>query len=97
MTDFSTPVRRPPPAGQPRQWRADGLVAAAVTAVQLAAHYESLNWYGHHGGAANWAIYVLLSVSGLALVWRRRYPTAVLAVSLGATLWATKAPGGTRV
>jgi signal transduction histidine kinase len=94
MTDFSTPARQPRLASQPRQWRVDALVAAAVTAVQLAAHYESLNWYGHHGGAANWAIYVLLSVAGLALVWRRRYPTAVLAVSLGATLWAGALGGG---
>ena len=37
----------------------------------------------------------MLTVAGLALLWRRRYPVAVLAVSLGATLWAgaLKPPG----
>src|SRR5215472_6306492 len=94
MTDLTTDAGRPRVASLARQWRADAAVAVGVTAVQLAAQYESLSWHGHGRGASGWAVYVLLTVAGLALVWRRRYPTAVLAVSLGATLWADAIGGG---
>jgi len=95
MTDQSTPAGRRQLARQARQWRVDAALAAVVTVVQLLAHYASLSWYGHHqAGARGWPSYLLLSIAGLALIWRRRYPTAVLAVSLAATLWAGALGGG---
>jgi signal transduction histidine kinase len=94
MTDVSTPDGRQRLASLARRWRADAAVAAAVTAVQLAAYSASVSWHGHDQAEAGWAAYVLLSVAGLALLWRRRHPTAVLAVSLAATLWAGAITGG---
>lgn len=94
MTDLTAPDGRQRLASLARRSRADAAVAVAVTAVQLAAYSGSLSWHGHDQGGAGWPGYVLLSVAGLALLWRRRHPTAVLAVSLAATLWAGAIGGG---
>jgi signal transduction histidine kinase len=94
MTDLTTPGSRSRLARLARGWRADAAVALAVTVVQLAAYSASLSWHGHDQGEGSWPSYVLLSAGGLALLWRRRHATAVLAVSLGATLWAGALGGG---
>lgn len=94
MIDISTPEGRRQLTRLARPWRADVALAAAVTAVQLAAHYASMSWYGHTQGASGWPGYLLLAIAGLALSWRRRFPAAVLAVSLAATLWAEAVTGG---
>jgi hypothetical protein len=44
---------------------------------------------GHHLAAAPAAAYLLVVASGLVLIWRRRRPVLVLAVSLGAALLYT--------
>ena len=79
-----------------RHWVADAVIAAVVTAVQAAGLRVSTSWHWHHGhAAAGFWVYVLLSVAGAALIWRRRFPVAVLAVTLAAALSAEAiAPGG---
>jgi signal transduction histidine kinase len=79
------------PSGRTRRRAMDAAIALAVTAVQLAVFYATSSWGRHHHAAApGWDVYLLLAVAGLAFVARRRYPVAVLAVSLGATLAAGK-------
>ena len=60
---------------------------------QLGAAHATLSWAHHSRGAAgsapDWPGYLLLAVAGLVLIFRRRFPVAVLAVSLGATLLAS--------
>jgi signal transduction histidine kinase len=80
----------PRPEDPRRRWAVDIAIAAVVTAVQLAI-VAAASW--RHAGAApvtppGWPGYLLLAAAGLALVFRRRFPVAVLAVSLGATLLA---------
>ncbi|HUA94931.1 MAG TPA: hypothetical protein VMB82_05330, partial [Acidimicrobiales bacterium] len=67
-------------------WRRDLALPAVLLVVQLAAAAATVA--GHHGptkhlGPANWA---LLVVGPLALVFRRRWPVAVLWVAFAATL-----------
>ncbi len=97
------------PAGQPPEIAAgsrpavparphlviDTAIAVAVTAAQLAGAHWATSWHPHHAppGAAT---DVLLIVSGLALIARRRYPVAVLAVTQAAAL-AVNAIAGTGV
>ncbi len=84
------------PAGQARQRAADAAIAVAVTAAQIGARYASASWGAHTRSAPTWYVDVLLAVAGLALVARRRFPVAVLAVSLAATLIAGEiGTGGT--
>jgi len=82
----------PRPLDPRRRWAVDIAIAVVVTAAQLGAMHASLRW-GHHWGSAagsapGWAAYLLLAAAGLALTFRRQFPVAVLAVSLGATLLA---------
>ena len=83
-----------PPAAQTRRWSVDVAIALAVTALQLGVLAATSSWgRQHHHAVPGWDTYVLLAVAGLALIGRRRYPVAVLAVSLGATLAASKING----
>jgi signal transduction histidine kinase len=94
MTQPAQPDARP--RGPVRAWAPDAGLALAVTAVQLAATYASSSWgqwSGRHQAPPGWDVYLLLAVAGLALAARRRYPVAVLAVSLAATLAAGKLGG----
>jgi len=94
MTESAQAGRRPP--DQRRRWLIDIAIAVVVTAVQLGAAHASLSWSwssGHASRAAassapGWPGYLLLAVAGLVLIFRRRFPVAVLAVSLGVTLLA---------
>jgi len=72
-----------------RQRAADAALAALVIGVELTMSFATLRW---HGGAASrpgpFGI-ILLVTGGIALLARRRYPGATLAVVLGATLGAS--------
>jgi len=64
----------------------DAAVAAAVTGVSLAMSDAAGSW--HPGRAPNLAGYLLVAAGGVSLATRRRYPAAVLAVTLAAGLLA---------
>jgi signal transduction histidine kinase len=64
----------------------DAAVAAVVTGVSLGGSYASGSWHSH---GPNLAGYLLVAAGGVSLVARRRYPVAVLAVTLAAALLAT--------
>jgi signal transduction histidine kinase len=70
-------------AGSARRWSVDVLIAAAVTGAQLGA----MSWHGRQHAAGS-LDYALLAVAGAALLGRRRFPVAVLAVTLAASLIA---------
>jgi signal transduction histidine kinase len=90
MTESAQAGPRPPDSL--RRWVIDVAIAVGVTAVQLGAAHPTWSW-AHHSSAASgsapgWQAYLLLTVAGLVLTFRRRFPVAVLAASLGATLAA---------
>jgi signal transduction histidine kinase len=77
--------------GTPGAWAVDAVIAAAVLAIELGGQHAAGSWgrhLHHHPAPGVWA-YVLLAVGGAALLARRRYPVAVLAVVLATTLWAS--------
>jgi signal transduction histidine kinase len=87
---------KPRPGGTTDAWRryrVDVPVALVVTAAQVGLTYLAA---GHHGEAVSAGGYGLLVAGGLALIWRRRFVAAVLAVTLVTTLWYTTTanPGG---
>jgi signal transduction histidine kinase len=71
-----------------RQRAAGAALAALVLGVELAASLTSLKWQGTRASQPGPFGIILLVTGGLALLARRRYPGAVLAVVLGATLGA---------
>jgi signal transduction histidine kinase len=78
-----------------RRYRVDVRVALVVTAAQVGLTYLAAT---HHGKDVSISAggYALLVTGGLALIWRRRFVAAVLAVTLVTTLWYTTTanPGG---
>lgn len=76
-------------AGAWRRYGVDGAVALVVTAAQIGLTHVA---GGHHGLTISAGGYVLLAADGLALIWRRRFVAAVLAVTLVTTLWYTMTP-----
>ena len=70
-----------------RRWALDAAIAAAVTAAQVGGSYATLPRHPGHPAATTLA-YVLLTIGGVALIARRRYPVAVLAVTLITALGA---------
>jgi signal transduction histidine kinase len=95
MTDPGLPAGaavRPgvsPRATAARRWAVDVAIAVIVTAVQVGVTHASVSWESHGGHPAPGILtYVLLAVGGASLIGRRRYPVAVLAVTLGTALWA---------
>src|SRR5215469_12820740 len=81
MTESVQAGQRPP---DPRhRWAIDIAIAVVVTVAQLGAAHGTWSW-AHHGrgpagSAPGWPAYLLLTVAGLALIFRRRLPVAVLA------------------
>jgi signal transduction histidine kinase len=69
-----------PPA---RRLLTDAAIAVAVAGVQVAAWFAA-TWHGL--AAPGWVSYLLLALGSVALLARRRYPAAVLAVALVTTL-----------
>ena len=77
------------PARTDRRLVADAAIAVAVTAAQLGLAHATLAWNHHHAHpSVGWGADLLLAAGGMVLVVRRRLPVAVLAVALGAALWA---------
>jgi signal transduction histidine kinase len=92
MTGFTLPALRRVP--MPRGYAADVAVAVAVSAAQLTVAQATVSWHQHHAGAPDLASWLLLAASGLALIWRRRSPVAVLGVALATTLAANALGAG---
>lgn len=95
MTGTNLPARAPVRPGAllhataARRWAVDVAIAAAVAAVQVGGAYAATSWDSHGGHHfAGIVTYVLLAVGGASLLGRRRYPVAVLAVTLATALWA---------
>ena len=75
---------RPGPA---RRWAVDAAIAAAVTAFMVGCTYAAGSWHPHATPPGP-ATYAALAAGGLSLTARRRFPVAVLAITLGSALWA---------
>ena len=73
-------------SGPARRWAVDAAIAVAVTAVVVGGTYGASSWHPHEAPAGP-ATYVALAVGGLSLTARRRFPVAVLALTLGSALW----------
>jgi signal transduction histidine kinase len=71
-----------------RQWAADAALAALVLGVELAVSLGSFHWHGAAQSKPGTFGIILLVTGGIALLARRRYPVATLAVVLAATLGA---------
>jgi signal transduction histidine kinase len=87
MTGFTLPkvgrIRLPP------GYAVDIAIAVAVVAVELALGGATFGWQHQQVvHSPSWAGHRLIALSGLALIWRRRFPATVLAVVLAATLGA---------
>jgi signal transduction histidine kinase len=72
-----------------RQWTTDAALAVLATGADLALALSGHHWHGQASPPPGVFAIVLLIVGGAALLARRRYPRAVLAVVLAATLGAT--------
>jgi signal transduction histidine kinase len=90
------PDRRGPGPAARRRWLIDGAIALGVAIVQIGGSHAAAGWHSGPGAppAPTATTYVLLGIGALALAARRRYPVAVLAITLGAALWA--GAGGSR-
>ena len=71
-----------------RQRATDAAIAALVIGVELATSLAAPRWHGATASRPGTFGIILLVTGGLALLARRRYPGAVLAIVLGATLGA---------
>jgi signal transduction histidine kinase len=72
-----------------RQRVADAAIAVLATVADLAFALSGQHWHGHASPRPGVLAIVLLVAGGVALLARRRYPRAVLAVVLAVTLGAT--------
>ena len=72
-----------------RQRMADAVIAVLATAAELAFALSAHHWHGQASPRPGVFAIILLVAGGMALLARRRYPRAVLAVVLVATLGAT--------
>jgi signal transduction histidine kinase len=68
-----------------RRWLADAGIAAVATGVSLAGSCAAASWHPH-SPPVNVVGWLLVIVSGVSLTARRRYPGAVLGVTLAAAL-----------
>jgi signal transduction histidine kinase len=73
-----------------RSWAIDAAIAAAVITVEVCVSQEATAWnhQAHHQAAPGTLASILLAMGGAALLARRRYPVAVLAVTVVTTIWA---------
>jgi len=75
--------------GQARRWAVDALVALLVGIAQVAGTYAVAV---HQSQSITPGGYVLLAAGPAVLVWRRRFPVAVLAAAYVTTLWYATSP-----
>ncbi len=82
----------PTPAwpGSARSWAIDAVIAAAVIAFEVYVSQQADSWspHAHHQAPPGVLALVLLGLGGAALVARRRYPVAVLLLTLVTAIWA---------
>ena len=80
-------AERLPSTRTSRRWLVDGLIAALVTALQVAGTYGAAY---RHGTSPRPAEYAVTGLAGLVLVARRRFPVPVLVVTaaLSVGYWA---------
>jgi signal transduction histidine kinase len=64
----------------------DAVIAAVVVALELLGTHAAVSWHGH--AAPGLAAYLVLAAGGVSLLARRRYPVAVLAITLATALTA---------
>jgi signal transduction histidine kinase len=103
MKDRDLPGRalralRPPPGQGPEpawpgsvaSWAVDVVIAAAVTLFEVYVSQEADSWNPHmrHQAPPGVLALVLLGLGGAALLARRRYPVAVLLITLVSAIWA---------
>ncbi|HEX6523960.1 MAG TPA: sensor histidine kinase [Streptosporangiaceae bacterium] len=74
----------------PRHWAIDASIAGIVTAVQVAGTYSSRHWHGNGPEHVSSFWYLPVFIGGLSLLARRRFPVAVLAVTLAMGLWGAR-------
>jgi signal transduction histidine kinase len=73
-----------------RRWAFDAALAAAVIAVEVGGSHATTAWGHQRHAAPGIAAYVVLVAGGASLLARRRYPVAVLAVTLASALVAVR-------
>ena len=72
-----------------RSWATDAVIAVAVTSFEVWVSQQADSWSPHvHQAPPGVLAVVLLGLGGAALVARRRYPVAVLLVTLVTAIWA---------
>ena len=72
-----------------RQYAADAVIAAVVITLQLLGSHAAMGWH-KHAAAPGIAAYLVLAAGGVSLLVRRRYPVAVLAITLASALTAAE-------
>jgi signal transduction histidine kinase len=94
MDEADRPQRRPRGPGTwpgtARSWAIDAAIAVAAIAFEVSVSHAAAvsgHWHDQHGQPGTLA-YALLAVGGAALLARRRYPVAVLAVTVVTAIWA---------
>jgi signal transduction histidine kinase len=73
-----------------RRLTVDAIIAIAVTALGLLIVSRAGSWHHAQEVRPEWLAYLLVAVGGLSLAVRRRFPVAVLAITLAAALWAAR-------
>ena len=73
-----------------RPWALDAALAAAVIATEVVGSHATASWGNHSHAAPGIIAYVVLVAGGASLLARRRYPVAVLGVTLASALVAMK-------
>src|SRR5260370_35003668 len=76
-----------------RRWAFDAALAAAVTAAEIGGSYAATSWHQKHVAPGILA-YLILATGGTSLLARRRYPVAVLAITLAPALLAAHPGAG---
>jgi signal transduction histidine kinase len=76
--------------GSALSWAVDAVIAAAVISFEVYVSQEADSWdpHAHQQARPGVLALVLLGLGGAALVARRRYPVAVLLVTLVSAIWA---------
>jgi signal transduction histidine kinase len=76
-------------AGGARRWALDAVLAAVVIAAEIGGTHAA-SWGHHRHSAPGIVAYLVLVAGGASLLARRRYPVAVLAITLASALVASK-------